>query len=197
MKMYFLQKKILKLLYSALIFFAFTNVALAVKSNYGLDGFIENKIDASKNARLHSNMGNIYFEEKNYQAALKEYEIAFNISNKNQTSGVYLYNIARCHFVMGNYEFAKKAVLGAINKDCINMTYYEFLVDCFIKLNKAEFELDKYINDTTNPYNRIVVGLIYLKTNRKMQARATFDDFIANYPKMLITDDIRLLINKI
>jgi len=197
MKTYFLQKRILKLAYSLLILFSFSNIAQAINSNHGLDGYIENKIDASKNARLHSNMGNVYFNEKKYLSALKEYEIAFNLTNKGQLAAVYLYNISRCHFTMGNFEFAKKAVLAAIDRDCINITYYEFLVDCFIKLNSTKLELEKYINDTSNPYNKIIVGLIYLKTDKKMQARATFDDFIINYPDMLITNDIRSLLNRI
>lgn len=169
----------------------------AMKSNHGLDGFNENVIDAAKNARLHNNMGNIYFDEKKYVAALKEYEIAFNLDNKAQSSGVYLYNISRCYYTLGSYHLAKNAILGAIHKDCINLTYYEMLADCIIKLNETQNELQKYINDTKNPYNRIIVGLLYLKTNRKMQARATFDDFIVNYPDMVITDDIRLFLNRI
>lgn len=168
-----------------------------MKSNHGMDGFIENRIDAAKNARGHSNMGNIYFDEKKYPSALKEYEIAYNLSHKSQASGVYLYNISRCYFALGQYELAKNAVLGAIQKDCINLTYYQMLTDCYIKLNLENEELKKHIADEKNPYNRIIVGLIYMKTNRKMQARATFDDFISLYPDMIITDDIRLLLEKI
>jgi len=192
-----LQKKTLKLIYSLILLLLFSPVTLAMKSNHGLDGFVENKIDAAKNARLHNNMGNIYFDEKKYFAALKEYEIAFNLANKTQASGAYLYNISRCYFILGNYSLAKNAILGAIKKDCINLTFYEMLVDCIVKLNEVESELQKYITDTSNPYNRIIVGLIYLKTDRKMQARATFDDFISQNPDMLITDDIRLMLNRI
>lgn len=168
-----------------------------MKSNHGLDGFIQGRIDATKNARLHSNLGNIYFDEKKYPAALKEYEIAYNLAYKTQAAGAYLYNIARCYFVLGDYKLAKNAVLGAIKKDCMHITYYELLVDCFIKLNVVESELQKYINDTSNPYNRIVVGLMYLKTGKKMQAKATFDDFIVNYPKMLITQEVRAILRQL
>ena len=42
-----------------------------------------------------------------------------------------------------------------------------------------------------------VIARWILKTDKKMQARATFDDFIINYPDMLITNDIRLLLNRI
>ena len=197
MKIFILQKKILKFVCSLTLIFLLSSTVQAMKSNHGLDGFVENKIDATKNARLHNNMGNIYFDEKKYFAALKEYEIAFNLANKTQASGAYLYNISRCYFIMGNYSLAKNAILGAIKKDCINITYYGMLADCIVKLNEIDSELKKYISDTTNPYNRLIVGLIYLKTGKKMQAKATFDEFIINYPDMLITDDIRLLLNRI
>ena len=169
---------------------------LAMNSHHGLDGFIQGRIDATKNARLHSNLGNIYFDEKKYAAALKEYEIAYNLAYKTQAAGAYLYNIARCYFVLGNYQWAQNAVLGAIKKDCIHMTYYQLLVDCFIRLEIIEEELQKHIDDTSNPYNRVIVGLIYLKTNRKSQARATFDDFIMTHPKMIITQDVKAILRQ-
>lgn len=168
-----------------------------MKSNHGLDGFMSSEINAIKNARLHSNMGNIFFDEGNYPAALKEYEIAFNLAHKTQAGGTYLYNISRSYFVMGDYKSAQHAVLGAIKKDCMNITYYQMLVDCFIQLKTTETELKKHIKDTSNPYNRIVVGLIYLKTGRKMEARATFDNFIAQNPDMLITQDIKTILKQI
>lgn len=197
MKIYFLQKKILKLLFSVCFFVQIFCAGFAMQSNHGLDGYVENKIDPIKNARLHNNMGNIYFDEKKYIGALKEYEIAYNLAHKTQAAGAYLYNISRCYFVLGNYNLAKNAILGAIKKDCINLTYYEMLAECIIKLNQVESELEKYINDSENPYNRIVVALIYLKTDKKMQARATLDDFVAKYPNLIITDDIRLMLNRI
>ena len=105
-KQYFSQKKTKLIIYSlALMFFS---TAFAMKSLRGLDGFEWQKIDASKNARMHSNLGNIFFDEKNYNAAIKEYEIAFNLVPNKTQSAVYLYNIARCYITLGNYELAKK-----------------------------------------------------------------------------------------
>ena len=197
MKIFVSQKKILKYIYSILLVSFFLTPLYAMDSIRGLDGNIEAQIDATKNARLHSNMCNIYFSQKNYINALKEYEIAYNLAYNTQAGGSYLYNIARCYYALGNYSASKNAVLGSIKKDCINITYYQLLVDCYIKLNIAEEELKNYIKQTDNPYNRIVVGLIYLKTNRKMQAKATFDDFVATHPNMLITQDIKAILNKI
>lgn len=196
MRTFFLQKKILKFAYSFIFLSLLLLPCFAIKSNHGIDGYVEGKIDATKNARVHSNMGNIYFDEKKYISALKEYEIAYNIAPNTQASGAYLYNIAKCYMALGNYNLAKNAIEGAIKKDCINLTYYSTLVDCFIKLGIENSELNKHIQDLSNPYNRVIIGLIYLKTGRLAQARATFDDFITRYPKMIITQDIEALLRQ-
>lgn len=177
-----------------LISIIFIPQVMAIQSKHGMDGFVHGKIDPIKNARLHSNMGNIYFDEKKYISALKEYEIAFNLAHKTQAAGAYLYNIARCYIAIGNYNLAINALDGAIKKDCINMTYYETLVDCYIELGIQDKKLAKHIEDVSNPYNRVIAGLIYLKTGRKMQARATFDDFVIQNPDMIISDDIRVIL---
>lgn len=168
-----------------------------MQSKHGLDGFQTNVIDASKNAKDHSNKGNIYFDEGKYIAALKEYEIAYNLAPNSQIAGVYLYNISRCYFVLNNYVLAKNAIEGAIKKDCINMTYYHMLADCAIKLGIAQQEIEKCKKDDENPYNRIIIGLIYLKTNKKFQAKAVFDEFVCQNPDMIITQDVRALLNNI
>jgi len=179
-----------------IVFFITTLASNAAVSKRGLDAYEWGKIDATKNARLHSNMGNIYFDEKNYAAALKEYEIAYNLSYGSSGSSTYLYNIARCFMKLQNYALAKNAIIGAIEKDCINMTYYETFVDCCIKLGIAEKELNKALKENENPYNRIIAGLIYLKTNRKAAAKAIFDEFIVENPKMIITEDVRAMLSR-
>ncbi len=171
--------------------------AVAYSSTRGLDGYEWQKIDAKKNARTHSNMGNIYFGEKNYISALKEYEIAYNLTYDSPESATYLYNMGRCLIKLEKYEQAKRFLKGAINKDCINMTYYEAYVESCIKTYTEQKELQKALKDNTNPYNRIIAGLIYYQTGNKTAAKAIFDEFINQHPKMIITDDVRAYLKKI
>ena len=190
-----LKSKILYLFF--LICFLTIANCYADSSLRGLKGYEENVIDAAKNARLHSNLGNIYFEEKNYTAALKEYQIAYNLTADNYSSSVYLYNIARCFINLGAPNIAIKPLKGAIDKNYSNLIYYETLADCFVKTNTAKKELNNYLKDTSNPYNKIMAGFIYLKMGNKVNARTIFDDFINEYPKMEVVQDIKTLIKKL
>ncbi len=187
----------MKLFYKILFTVLLITVNSVYSADHGMAGFEFGAIDAVKNAYLHNNMGNIYLNEKNYNAALKEYEIAFKLTADTNSSSTYAYNIARCHILLNNYEVAKYFIEEAIKKDCINMTYYEALVDCYIKLKVEEQELIKCLNDDINPYSRIIAGLIYLKTGQKLNAKIIFDEFSANNPDMIITNDVRMILKNL
>ena len=169
----------------------------AMQSKHGLDGHEQAVIDATKNARTHSNMGNIYFKDGNLISAIKEYEIAYKLTYKSSSSSVYLYNLSRCYIKLNDFNQAKIYLNEAIKKDCLNMTYYKAIVDCYIKLNIEQKELEKCLNDTENPYSRIVAGLIFLKTGKKQVAKNIFDEFVNDNPNMIITQDVRQILNQI
>jgi len=186
----------MKLFYSLICLILFTNVVQG-GSIRGLDGFEQYTIDAVKNARNHNNIGNIYFDEKNYNAALQEYEIAYKLTKNSHASAPYIYNMARCLMKLGNYKQAQRLIEYAINKDCINMTYYKSLVDCYIAQNIAQKKLKHHLSDYENPYNRIIAGLIYLKTNQKTNAKIIFDEFVNENPDMIISNDVRLILKNL
>lgn len=186
----------MKLLCSLIFIILTVNITQA-SSLRGLDAYEENKIDASRNARLHSNMGNIYFNEKNYNAAFLQYDIAYKLTKNTNASSTYLYNMARCMIKLGDYKYAQYLIQEAINKDYLNMTYYNTLVDCYIALNTYKKELKKCLSDTINPYKRIIAGLIYYKTGQKINAKIIFDEFINDNPDMIISDDVRLILKRI
>ena len=186
----------MRLFYSLICLILFFNISCSA-SIRGLDGYQNYTIDAAKNANSHNSLGNIYFDEKNYNAALQEYEIAYNLVKNTRAGSPYLYNMARCMIKVNNYKQAQHLIEYAIKKDCINITYYEALVDCYIALNTYKKELSKHISDTKNPYNRIIAGLIYLKTGEKLNAKIIFDEFINENPDMIISEDVKLILREI
>ncbi len=178
------------------LFIVYENFSLSTYAE-GLKAFEEITIDATKNATLHNNMGNIYFDEKNYFGALEEYKIAYQLNPKGQIGAVYLYNIARCYIIFNKIEEAKNLIEQAIFNDCMNLVYYDFLAQCYSELGIKKSEFNKLLNDEINPYNKILAGLIYLKRDEKLKAKAVFENFIKEYPSMEITQDIESLLNRL
>lgn len=194
--MYIFQKKIWKYCFSALI--ALLIFQPCYGSNHGLDGYQQNiVVDAVKNARVHAGLGNIYFDEGNYAAALDEYNIAYQLTKETNSYAPYLYNIANCAIKINDYSLALQAVREAIKKDCMNITYYKMLVECYSKIGILQKELNRCLKDNFNPYNRIVAGLIYVKLNQKTNAKIIFDEFINQNPDMLITYDVKELLKEL
>ena len=173
-----------------ILFFFLTSISFAAK--YGLDPYQQNYLDASKNASYHCKMGNIYYSEKNYKAALSEYETAYDLTGGDSpASSSYLYNIAKCLSKLGHNKAAQKAIKGAIEKDCMNITYYSALAESYVSDRSYSRVLEKCLKDYENPYNRVLAGLIYIKLGEKKYAKILFDEFINLYPDLIITQDIK------
>lgn len=177
--------------------FLFSPFLMASENIRGVNSYSYVPINASNNARGHNNMGNIYFKEENYIAALKEYEIAYNLEPNGKYGAIYLYNIAKCFMVSKRYAAAKKAIEGCIKKDYMNIAYYNSLADIIVLQGNSNAEIKKYLQDTKNPYNRVLVGLIYIKTKKIAQARTILDEFVANNPNLIMTDDIKTILKNI
>ena len=77
-----------------LIFFI-NNVAFATPRNTF-------KIDASKNAINHNNLGVNYLERKDYYSAIKEFEIAILINPDTQASATYYNNLGKTYIKTKN-----------------------------------------------------------------------------------------------
>lgn len=167
------------------------------KTLRGLDSYQTAVIDASKNARGHSNMGNLYYDEKNYIGAIKEYEIALNLTEIPRQKAVYMYNIANCLYNLGDYKNSKIYSEKAILNDYMNISYYKLLAKNIVKLKLETLEIEKLNQDKNNPFNEILVGLIYLEKEEKTIALTILDDFVNKYPKMLVTQDVIQIIKQI
>ena len=84
----------------------------------------------------------------------------------------------------------------------LNKKLYELNTAKDIKVNDAISAVNdlsmKEAKKTSKKRNLVVsliVGLIYLKKGKRMQARATFDDFVLQNPDMIITQDVKLILD--
>src|SRR5574344_1522340 len=59
------------------------------------------RIDATKNASHHNNLGLELLEEDQYYAAIEEFNIAINLNPNTQATAVYYNNLGETYFKLG------------------------------------------------------------------------------------------------
>ena len=189
-------KKVWKLYFRIFLF------VFVICYTIGLANCAITPVDAARNAKEHNNQGVIFMREGDYLAAIKEFKIAIGINPNVQSTSVYYNNLGQAY--MKIYEINKNRLLPiwaqscfeqALVGDCLNLTYYRNLVSAYEARgnlsSKASYHLSK---KSENPYNAIIVGLIYLKQNKIGAAVTILDDFCSQNPDLVISSDIKRLI---
>ena len=158
-------------------------------------------VDAARNAKEHNNQGVIFMREGDYLAAIKEFKIAIGINPNTQSTSVYYNNLGQAY--MKIYAFNKNRLLPvwaqscfeqALIGDCMNLVYYKNLVAAYEARGNMNSKVSYHLaQKDKNPYNAIVVGLIYLKQNKIGAAITILDNFCAQNPDLVITSDIKRL----
>lgn len=167
---------------------------------------IVSPVDAQKNAAIHNKRGINYFKEQDYFAALKEFKIAIAINPNTQSTAVYYNNLGKVYLVFGEIqrsknltradadfsEMAKTCFEQAITQDCMKFEYYKNLVEAYnllgIANQKKEFLLK---NLSVNPFNAIVVAIIFVNQGKTAPAAALLEDFANKNPDLIITNDVK------
>lgn len=164
-------------------------------------------VDAQKNAQMHNNRGTLYMKERDYLAAIKEFKIAIAVNPRKQSTATYYNNLGCAYMeiakIQGTHNVSKKngdfaqyaqmSFESAITQDCMNLSYYQNLVDSFYLQGTLSKNLAKY-KKSKKPFDKIIVGLIYEKLGKKSTARTLFDDFITENPDLIISKNLRLYI---
>ena len=65
---------------------------------------IVSTIKAENAAQRHNNLGTMYFHDKDYFAAIKEYRIAIAINPDSQTTGSYFNNLGKVYLLLGEIQ---------------------------------------------------------------------------------------------
>lgn len=157
-------------------------------------------IDAQRAAQAHNNLGVDYFKEGDYLAAIKEFKIAIGINPNNQTTAVYNNNLGRTYLALARLSpprspfpaWAQISFESAISQDCMNFSFYENLVESFKLQGNLGERLSYYKKDSAkNPFSSLTVALIHEKRGDKLSAIVIYNDFIKNFPDLIITNDVK------
>lgn len=178
-----------KILLTAMIFFVLTDLVKAAP----IGAF---KIDASKNAILHNNLGVNYLNRKEYYSAIKEFEIAISINPNTQASSVYYNNLGKTYLKTGYPAMAEKAFNDALKNNPANLEYYQNLVTSYKEQNKMMLELPKLINDK-KPQSKVLGGLILIESGKLEQGINMLDEFCFDEPELILSKGVRAYLQTI
>ena len=77
----------------------------------------------------------------------------------------------------------------------LNLQYYINLADCYEKLGIVQSKINEY-SQSKSIYDKIMLGLLYIKTNQVKRGIITLDDICMSEPDLLITPAIRQYIKE-
>lgn len=163
-------------------------------------------VDAAKNANWHNRRGANYFKEQDYFAALKEFKMAIALNPNSQSTAVYYNNLGKVYLIFGEIQrgrnltradadftlMAQTCFERAIQFDCMKFEYYKNLVRSYellgVTASKKAFLLK---NLNVNPFNAIIIGIIYAKEGNIIPARGILEQFVIKNPDLIITNDVK------
>ncbi len=154
------------------------------------------KIDASRNASQHNNLGVNYLNEHNYYSAIKEFEMAISLNPDTQASATYYNNLGKTYIKIGYPNMAEKAFDDALKLNAMNFEFYQNIVESYKMQKKLDSEFQKAMKNQ-NPLSRITAGLILIEKGKLEAGINMLDEFCFDEPEMIITKGVRTYIQSI
>lgn len=147
-------------------------------------------IDAEKDAFLHNNIGLNYLKDRIYYAAIQEFKIAIQLSPNTQATAIFKNNLGETYTYIGYPDMARTCYEDAIKLYGLNFKYYLNLAECYKALDITQSKINEY-STSTSPYDKIMLGLLYIQTGNIRKGINTLDELCISEPNLLITPAIR------
>lgn len=173
---------------------------------------IVSTVDAKNAAQRHNNLGTMYYKDKDYFAAIKEYRIAISINPDAQTTATYFNNLGKVYLLLGEIQkknglplqgwddfsiMAQISFEEAILKDCMKIEYYQNLVKAYELTGMMEVKKQFLMqNRDKNPFNVIPVAMILEKQGDIEYANMLLDDFASQNPNIIISRDVKKILKE-
>ena len=153
-------------------------------------------IDAEKDAFLHNNVGLNYLKDRIYYAAIQEFKIAIQLSPNTQATAIFKNNLGDTYTYIGYPDMARICYEDAIKLYGLNFKYYLNLAECYKTLGITQTKIKEY-SSSTSPYDKIMLGLLYIQTGSVRKAVNTLDELCSEEPDLLIIPAIRQYLRKV
>ena len=153
-------------------------------------------IDAEKDAFLHNNVGLNYLKDRIYYAAIQEFKIAIQLSPNTQATAIFKNNLGDTYTYIGYPDMARICYEDAIKLYGLNFKYYLNLAECYKTLGITQTKIKEY-SSSTSPYDKIMLGLLYIQTGSVRKGVNTLDELCSEEPDLLIIPAIRQYLRKV
>lgn len=153
-------------------------------------------IDAEKDAFYHNNVGLNYLKDRIYYAAIQEFKIAIQLSPNTQATAIFKNNLGETYVFIGYPDMARVCFEDAIKLYGLNFKYYLNLTDCYNKLGITKTKI-KELSTSENPYDKIIVGLLYIQSGEVRKGVILLDELCASEPDLVITSAIRQYLKEV
>ena len=153
-------------------------------------------IEAGKDAFYHNNLGINHLKDRVYYAAVQEFKIAISLSPNTQSSAIFYNNLGETYTFIGYPDMAKDCFENAIRLYGLNFKYYLNITDCYISMGIANDKITE-LKNSDNVYDKIQLGILYIKMGEKRRGVNILDEVCANEPDLLITPAIRQYLSEV
>lgn len=153
-------------------------------------------IDAEKDAFLHNNVGLNYLKDRIYYAAIQEFKIAIQLSPNTQATAIFKNNLGDTYTYIGYLDMARICYEDAIKLYGLNFKYYLNLAECYKTLGITQTKIKEY-SSSTSPYDKIMLGLLYIQTGSVRKGVNTLDELCSEEPDLLIIPAIRQYLREV
>lgn len=153
-------------------------------------------IDAEKDAFFHNNVGLNYLRDRIYYAAIEEFKIAITLSPNTQATAIFKANLGETYMYIGYPEMARICFEDALKAYGLNFKYYINLADCYAQLGIMNSKIKEY-QKSKSIYDKITLGLLYIKTGETRKGVIVLDDVCLSEPDLLITPAIRQYLKEV
>lgn len=153
-------------------------------------------IDAEKDAFLHNNVGLNYLKDRIYYAAIQEFKIAIQLSPNTQATAIFKNNLGDTYTYIGYPDMARICYEDAIKLYGLNFKYYLNLAECYKTLGITQTKIKEY-STSTLPYDKIMLGLLYIQTGSVRKGVNTLDELCSEEPDLLIIPAIRQYLREV
>ena len=153
-------------------------------------------IDAGKDAFYHNNVGINYLKDRIYYAAIQEFKIAVQLSPNTQATAIFKNNLGETYMFIDYPEMARVCFEDAIQLYGLNFKYYLNLAECYKTLGITKTKIAELVN-SSNPYDKIIVGLLQIQTGQIRKGVIILDDLCAQEPDLLIIPAIKQYLKEV